>query len=354
MADLESRVAMLEAWARAHDHDPLPPAEPEADPDPEPTPEPPPPPAVPSNLRAVGEMRPAGWHVVLTWDGPSPLPLAEEQTPNGLGTVSSPAVRGPLGDLMHTSRYWLVHEGVLYRFPPVPGPQTAPGPAPVPDPDPAPPGGAPRGTVLFVDDFESGGLDRWDAVQTTVTGHDSTPQPVPGHVDLVERPGGGGRCVRFRRPAGARERSELLPGALCDVRAGDIRRISVEWLFPADFPTPRGRWFIVYQQHAGSGPPAFCVEVDRSDRLVVRNNRLNDTPLILGPIDRGRWHRWDLIVRFATDGWVEAYRDGALVVPRTRRSTAPADYAKVGIYTDHDGHDVTTTVFVDRFEFARL
>lgn len=229
---------------------------------------------------------------------------------------------------------------------PAPPPRVEPPPVPVPAP----------GTTLFAAAFDDGGIGEWDAIQTTPTAHDETPQPVAGRLDLVARDSGG-TALRVRRPAGDRERPELLPGPVCNVVAGDIRTITVDWMFPMTFPTPQGRWFIVFQQHAGQtlgGPPAFAIEVDRFDRLVVRNNRLNDAPTPIGPIDRGRWHRYEITVKFAaSDGWVEVRRDGVMVVPRTRRVTWPASYSKIGIYSDHTAHEVTSELFIDNFRFSR-
>lgn len=322
----------------------------------EPTPEPTDP-LVPANLR----MTPGAeeYTYLLEWDavdGAESYTLYEELYNNLFPGISvNSSLRGPLGaDGIYVYYVAAVVDGVTSPWSnpvtvTVAGINDGDGATEVP-----PQGGdAPTGNVLFSTNFESG-LSSWSALQSTPTGHDSSPQPVSGRVELVPRPGGTGTACKIRRPSGDRERTELLAPGSCDVSDGNVRMISVDWLFPESFPTPNGRWFIVYQQHAGSGSPAFCIEVDGQDRLVVRNNRTNSTPTVIGPIDRGVWHRYDIVVKFASDGWVEVYRDGVQVVGRTARNTSPADYAKIGIYTDHNGDDSTAELFIDNFAFSAI
>jgi hypothetical protein len=210
--------------------------------------------------------------------------------------------------------------------------------------------------VLFASDFGRG-LTGFAAIQTAPTGDDRTPQPVPGHIELVPDPAGGTVC-RVIRPANGRERSELLPGDSCDVRSGDTRLVSWRMRFAPDFPVPRGRWCIVYQQHAGQfgpdGPPAFAIEVVGSDLVVNNHRRRGDGATRIGPVDRGVWHRYDVAVRFDTAGWVQVWRDGVQVVERTERVTWPADYAKFGLYLEAAVDRGRFEVEFDDFVFARL
>lgn len=337
---LESRVAALEAWARAHDHDPLPP---EPAPEPEPTPEPPPPPAVPSNLQAVGEVRDGRGFITLSWDGPSPLPLFEVASPTGLGVVSSPSVRGPLGALDHTSRYWLVHGGARYDFPPVTlvasGP--APGPAPVPDPDPAPPA-ALVAHVPFTDAGFRGlrtgdsGIRQWSNVAGA-----------PNRFERVDLDGESwGRASIIGGPHGSSIRAEGIvaplgrPGESLKLRAGDELWFGVT-LLVAPGTTDTGWNTILQWKNDGTGSPPLALQL-RSGLVELQahdagGRRAGAEPV--GAIDAGRPHRYVFGIRFDPRGSVEAWRDGEQTLPPWRPGggtlyAGRESYFKVGYYRD--------------------
>lgn len=169
-------------------------------------------------------------------------------------------------------------------------------------------------------------------------------------------PGGEGRPSAVMRV-------ELRPG---DVQGSDANRAEVyaRHAVPgstaaADWPDPVGstRWygFSVYvpsdfaessywadvtqwKGYSGGSPPE-AIEIAGS-RFALGSSVASRADL--GPLDKGSWTRFVVGIHFAADrtGWIEIWRDGTLVLPRTNRptmgtrsdGTPDPTYLKQGLY----------------------
>ena len=137
------------------------------------------------------------------------------------------------------------------------------------------------------------------------------------------------------------ERMELQGSSL--ITPGNIFWLSWWEYFPTDYPkfsnAISGAWNSHGQIHdSGTAPPHMF--------QVVGDNRIWDsqvrtmgthTALFTQPLDRGNWHFWAVGLLFSTSsttGWVEAWRDGVQVYPRTYQRTQNAGngYMKLGSY----------------------
>jgi hypothetical protein len=222
------------------------------------------------------------------------------------------------------------------------------------------PAGTPTGgrgpsgkTVLFSDTFSDGQWCNYNRVQNVdysdpACGYHNDSYALrveDGAARFEVRPGdspGGG--------LGGGERSEISQdSAPWQAAEGDEWFVQERIRLAEDFTTS-GRWAIITQFHAGSGPPPLTLQVSRRGKLILRSSGKagdvnddagkGDRELI--PADtfkemRGRWFDVNLHVRWSKDpdvGGTEAYINGELVAPwRAQRTMSSSRiYWKAGIY----------------------
>lgn len=203
--------------------------------------------------------------------------------------------------------------------------------------------------TVFIGDYETGDFSQWETCQSalsntgckTVGKGDRTMRIVPGAHQ-------GQWAARFEvRPGdvpnfGGGERSEVSSGTpSATVRAGDERWYQWSMLFPSDFATPKGVWFIVMQWHSGSGSPPLAINISNQGTVDIGGDGLKSEPKrTIGPVRRGQWVDYTLHVKFSrnsSDGFVEAWENGQQTVQMTHRATmtSASNYLKQGIYRDH-------------------
>lgn len=295
------------------------------------------------DLTATGEVRVDGYgYITLGWTGP-PLELSEPGTPGGLGTVSSPEVRGPLGDLVRTYRYTGRHAGVDHPFPPV----TLPAPGPDPTPPGPGPGGPPPGLVAhvpFTDHTFRGlrtgdrGIRQWDNTAGS-----------PRRYELIERHGRPwGRASILGGPHGDSIRAEGIvarldqPGATLKLRDGDRLWFGVDLMIEAG--TDDQRWNTILQwKNDGEGSPPLAVGIEDGAVQLDYHDEDGDHvgASVLGAVDVDVPHRYLFRIAFGGPGvgTVEAWRDGTLVLPEHRPPGGTLyddveSYLKIGYYRD--------------------
>lgn len=341
--------------------------DPGPDPDPAPDPEPPAPqpapgaPPAPGNLRATIDQKERT--VLLAW-GAVPgatYRVYETDSPAGFGPIEgTSSLRGPLGG-NRTYEYTVtaVVDGresqrsnevvVALADAAAPAPAPSPKPTPAPSPAPTPPGGSPipADAVLLLDGrFATTGFEAYDNMQNR--GHNGDPDSYRGdRTVLVDDPVKGKVCRFTVSPGdvpnyGGGERSELASHlAEARTREGDERWYEFSVMFGHGFRAPSSEWCIWMQWHPGSGSPPFTLSVLQSGKVSVFD--MWENPEILADTtDNGVWHDYVVHARFSNraDGWVEAWRDGKLVVPRTNHQTmnSASNYLKLGLYRDRESH----------------
>lgn len=201
-------------------------------------------------------------------------------------------------------------------------------------------------------------------------------QPSPGRITVVAPPAGP------QQPEGTTLRVDLRPGDAYDTggyvaaRCEVYGRIPTPTTIPAsDWPDPVGsvRWYgwslfvpvgfpfatdaswLVCTQWKGlhGGSPPIAVEIKRN-ALRLGGARTNAGLIpgdgALGPITPGTWTRLAVGLRLSAgaDGWVQAFRDGHEVLPRTAVATMDLIggqpdpvYVKQGIYRQNPTLDQT-------------
>jgi hypothetical protein len=192
-------------------------------------------------------------------------------------------------------------------------------------------------------------------------------EPRPGSVTLLDR--GTAPRATGAMPPGPIVRVELRPGDRTSTSGYEASRAelvgrgpsgswsgtpasrwpdppeSVRWYdfsvyVPEDFPFATDtRWFVLTQwKGLRGGSPPVAVEVRDTRFYLVASASAKD----LGHVRRGAWSRLTVGIRFSPErsrGWVEVYRDGHQVVPRTHAVTLDVVdgqpdpvYLKQGIY----------------------
>jgi hypothetical protein len=120
-----------------------------------------------------------------------------------------------------------------------------------------------------------------------------------------------------------------------------------EWslLIPEGFTFATDATWLSLTQWKGQrgGPPPIALEV-KQNWLRLGGARANAglvTKQNLGRLTPGVWTRLQVGIRHATDGWVQVFRDGIEVLPRTPLATVDVIggqpdpvYVKQGIYRD--------------------
>lgn len=212
--------------------------------------------------------------------------------------------------------------------------------------------------TYFVGDYDTGGFGQWNNCQSVVL-NSSCAGVKSTHYSMRLMPTPAARQGPFagrfevhpgdKPNFGGGERSEVAstsPGAL--THEGDERWYQWSMYVPPDFPTPRGEYFITMQWHAGNtGSPPLAVLVSKNGTVDVGGDGADAQsrrPRTIGPLQPGRWTDYVLHVGFSRDkakGFVEAWQNGQLTVPRYARQTMVDDenYLKQGIYRRADGSD---------------
>jgi hypothetical protein len=117
---------------------------------------------------------------------------------------------------------------------------------------------------------------------------------------------------------------------------GDTTRTRLSVYLAADFPVYQD-WSLIAQwkaPHKGTPPSQIALQ---GEEFAIRGIG-SESPrkyLSVGPVVRGRWVTFDVRHHWSPDpavGWVEVYRDGQLVLPRTHMRTLEPDHADVPVF----------------------
>lgn len=229
---------------------------------------------------------------------------------------------------------------------------TAPDPAPEPEPptpDPQPDASPiPAGATLLLDArFDATGFDAYDSLQCR--GHNGDPDGYRGDRVVLVDDAVKGRVCRFTVSPGdvpnfgGGERSEVASHLIeARTREGDERWYQFAVKFGEGFRPPRSEWCIWMQWHPGHSSPPFVLNVLQGGQVSLFD-MWQDPEIIAPTVDAGTWHDYVVRARFsnnADNGWVEVWRDGELVVPRTNHQTmnSASNYLKLGLYRDDESH----------------
>ncbi|HEX8703743.1 MAG TPA: polysaccharide lyase [Myxococcaceae bacterium] len=189
--------------------------------------------------------------------------------------------------------------------------------------------------TLWKGDFETGNLSQWSKLQSVSSDRLMVVRDVvrEGRYALKVTVKKGDNPIRA-----SGNRNELVylsretPGA----------EYFYKWstLFPSNYPSSP-RWQVFAQWHqdgcCGSPPLEFYV-VGEEMRLRVGGN--SGKVVWRMPLVRGTWHDFVMRVKWSSDakvGFVEMYKDGKLVLPKTMAATQfgrEKNYLKLGLYRD--------------------
>ena len=226
-------------------------------------------------------------------------------------------------------------------------------------------------SVVFVGDYDTGDLSQWATLHAR--GWNKFPGAYCTYSACVHDGGPGHpTAARFEvrdgdiPPFGGGERAEVRTGdgtsSGAYVFEGDERWYELSLKFEDTFSNPRegtDGWFMVMQWlPLDNSSPPITLQVSTSDTLELGGDGAS-IPFrrSIGPVARGAWVDYVLHVKFSDDpavGFVEAWQNGVLAVPRHNRPTmaaSQASYLKQGVYRDvhsegtqvvwHDGLRVT-------------
>lgn len=147
-------------------------------------------------------------------------------------------------------------------------------------------------------------------------------QAAPGAITEVADPAGGGETV-FKMTVSDKDvapvtptenpRAQLLTPDL--IKSGREFWLQTKFLLPQDFPSSVPGWMAlaeIYGEPFGGSSP-WQIDIEGDHICWTRNRTYKyDTPWQM-PITKGRWITILLHERFAADGWVEMWVDGAPV-----------------------------------------
>ncbi len=210
------------------------------------------------------------------------------------------------------------------------------------------------GKEVFVGDFETGDFDQWSNNCHAVS--DCGPPSIEIQSKDTRNSKFAGHFIVHDgdTPIDSGERSEVRaedPGSL--VHNGDERWYQVSYKFPANFKLD-GDWLIVTQWHAtNDGSPPVAIEIRNGDELTITSDGADNVNHTIGKIPVGKWSDYVFHIKFSenkSEGFVEAWQDGKLVVPKVSMRTMATEeaYLKAGIYRDNDATG-TSEVWMDNF-----
>jgi hypothetical protein len=216
--------------------------------------------------------------------------------------------------------------------------------------------------LLFAPTYETTTFTDWKGIQAT-SGR-VTLVPTLGSADDPYKPVGGNvlRCelqVNDSAPSGG-HRAEIYgrspspwstPAAQWPDPEGVERWLAFSMLIDPAFK-PSAPWLVLSQLCKGyrGGSPTLSIEVDRSELKLGGNITRS-----IGAITPGRWTRL-MIGRFNSPdpalGWVQVFRNGLEVVPKTPCATMDTDaqgtdptYLKMGPYASWSRPDVALAYY---------
>lgn len=206
-------------------------------------------------------------------------------------------------------------------------------------------------TVLWRGDFETGDKSQWEGAQAQS----------PDRLQIVTSPVRQGKyALRVEvRPGdfvSSGNRAELV--RTVREKEGDDRYYAWSTMWPSDYPSNKTWQLFTQWHHSGStGSPPFEMYVN-GETMYLRV--MASTVLWSAPLERGKWHDFILHVKWSSSasiGFVEAWYDGALVIPKKMTATMYAgqeNYLKQGLYRDraitqvgvifHDGMTMATSL----------
>ena len=210
-------------------------------------------------------------------------------------------------------------------------------------------------TPVWTGNFETGNLSQWSAAQAKATDRLQV-------VSDVVREGRHAVKVTVRQgdkfPGASGNRNELV----YMTREAPGTEYYYKWstLFPEGYPS-QNTWQLFTQWHqegcCGSPPLEFYVV---GEEMFLRAGGSEGKVVFNAPLVRGHWNDFVLHVKWSSnpkEGFVELYKDGELVVPKTMVATqfgGERNYLKMGLYRDdsisqvgvvyHDGFAMGTTL----------
>jgi uncharacterized protein (TIGR03382 family) len=210
-------------------------------------------------------------------------------------------------------------------------------------------------STLWKGDFETGDLSQWTRAQSVASDRLQV-------VSDVTREGSKALKVTVRQGdnpiAASGNRNEVV--YLTEEAQGSEYYYKWSTLFPDNYPIAN-TWQLFAQWHqegcCGSPPLEFYVV---GQELHLRAGGSEGKIIWTGPLVRGQWNDFVLHVKWSSDpnvGFVELYRNGKLVAPKTYAATqfgGERNYLKLGLYRDnsisqvgvvyHDGFAMGTTL----------
>lgn len=210
-------------------------------------------------------------------------------------------------------------------------------------------------STLWKGDFETGDLSQWTRAQSVAADRLQI-------VSDVTREGRSALKVTVRQgdnPISASgNRNEVV--YLTEEAQGSEYYYKWSTLFPSNYPISN-TWQLFAQWHqegcCGSPPLEFYVI---GEEMHLRAGGSDGKIIWTGPLVRGQWNDFVMHVKWSSDsrvGFVELYRNGTLVAPKTYAATqfgGERNYLKLGLYRDshisqvgvvyHDGFAMGTTL----------
>lgn len=198
-----------------------------------------------------------------------------------------------------------------------------------------------------------GDFDGWASVQTAPGGvaYNGDGAGYAGSNSLRIENYLGRRCLHVKLSPGeapisgnVRSRAEIASpgGTAAQVHEGSERWVGFDWRAD-NYPdvTATDGWakpaFVAPLGATGTAP--FQIDTTDTNQILFVENPSTSTRLPLAPVAwfKGAWHRISYRALFSeTDGWVEAFIDGAMVLNRTPMRTLnpgdPMNYPKFGHY----------------------
>jgi uncharacterized protein (TIGR03382 family) len=210
-------------------------------------------------------------------------------------------------------------------------------------------------SVIWKGDFETGNLSQWTRAQSVASDR------LQVETDVVRE---GSYALKATVHQGdnpinaSGNRNEVV--YMTDEAPGSEYFYKWSTLFPEDYPSTN-TWQLFAQWHqggcCGSPPLEFYVV---GEEMFMRVGGVNGQVLWQSPLVRGQWNDFVLHAKWSPDprvGFVELYKNGELVVPKTMAATqfgGDRNYLKLGLYRNdtisqvgvvyHDGFAMGTSL----------